>query len=68
MPSGAAKTLVDSNAAAAIACAEGRVEGCITTSRAAASHGLSVLWSAGPVPMVFTIHAPIGGAGAPEAA
>jgi hypothetical protein len=63
VPEAAAKTLVDSNAAAAIACAEGRVEGCITTLKAAEAHGLSVLWSAGPVPMVFTIHAPIGVAG-----
>ncbi|MEQ8965569.1 MAG: hypothetical protein RID91_07080 [Azospirillaceae bacterium] len=65
VPAGSAKTLVDSNAAAAIACAEGRVDGCITTGKAAAAHGLTVLWSAGPVPMVFTVHAPIA---APEAA
>lgn len=68
VPPGAVRTLVDSNAAAAIACAEGRVEGCITTAKAAAAHGLTILWSAGPVPMVFTIHAPIQAGAGPEAA
>ncbi|QKV96354.1 bacilysin biosynthesis protein BacA [Streptomyces sp. NA02950] len=45
-----------SNAQAAIDCAEGRVEGCITTVVAAKRHGLRVIRDFGPVPMVFTVH------------
>lgn len=48
--------LVLSNSQAAIDCAAGSTEGCITTSVAAERHGLRVLRDFGPVPMVFTIH------------
>jgi prephenate dehydratase len=48
--------LVLSNSQAAIDCAAGRTEGCITTIVAAERHGLRVLRDFGPVPMVFTIH------------
>jgi prephenate dehydratase len=52
------RRFVDSNARAAIECAEGRVDGCITTSVAAELWGLRVVRSSGPVPMAFTIHVP----------
>jgi hypothetical protein len=45
-----------SNSQAAIDCAAGKVEGCITTIVAAERHGLRVLRDFGPVPMVFTVH------------
>lgn len=45
-----------SNSQAAIDCAEGRVDGCITTIVAAERNGLRVIRDFGPVPMVFTIH------------
>ncbi|MEV6318888.1 bacilysin biosynthesis protein BacA [Streptomyces sp. NPDC051776] len=45
-----------SNSQAAIDCAEGVVEGCITTIVAAERHGLRILRDFGPVPMVFTVH------------
>ncbi|MFD9724029.1 bacilysin biosynthesis protein BacA [Streptomyces sp. NPDC059072] len=45
-----------SNSQAAIDCAEGRVEGCITTIVAAEKRGLRVLRDFGAVPMVFTVH------------
>jgi prephenate dehydratase len=56
VPAAAETRLVLSNSQAAIDCAAGRAEGCITTSVAAALHGLKVLRDFGPVPMVFTIH------------
>lgn len=59
VPDTARKVLVASNSAAALTCAEGQVEGCITTLKAVHAHGLEVLWSVGPVPMIFTIHVPI---------
>lgn len=57
---GAEARLVLSNSQAAIDCAAGRAEGCITTSVAAELHGLAVLRDFGPVPMVFTIHQVLG--------
>jgi hypothetical protein len=45
-----------SNSQAAIDCAAGRVEGCITTLVAAERNGLRVIRDFGRVPMVFTIH------------
>jgi hypothetical protein len=45
-----------SNSQAAIDCAAGRVEGCITTLVAAERNGLRIIRDFGPVPMVFTIH------------
>ncbi len=57
VPAGADATLVDSNARAAIECAAGRFEGCVTTSRAARDHGLTVVTDYGAVPMGFTVHA-----------
>jgi len=48
--------IVLSNSQAAIDCAAGITEGCITTIVAAQRHGLQVVRDFGPVPMVFTIH------------
>ncbi|WP_246258974.1 bacilysin biosynthesis protein BacA [Streptomyces typhae] len=56
VPATSTRRLVTSNAQAAIDCAEGRVEGCVTTVVAARAHGLRVLRSYGEVPMVFTVH------------
>lgn len=56
--------VVLSNSQAAIDCATGITEGCITTSVAAERHGLRVVRDFGPVPMVFTIHQ-VHGAAAP---
>jgi prephenate dehydratase len=52
------RVLVNSNAQAAIDCAEGRTDGCITTAKAAAAHKLQIITNHGAVPMVFTIHVP----------
>ncbi|MDC6379902.1 hypothetical protein BW687_006870 [Pseudomonas graminis] len=49
---------VDSNAAAALSCRDLEVEGCITTSAAAAQYGLMVLQNHGPIEMGFSIHCP----------
>ncbi|MCU0685829.1 MAG: hypothetical protein MUF34_26910 [Polyangiaceae bacterium] len=53
-----ARLLANSNAQAAIDCAAGRAEGCITTIVAAREKGLVVVEDYGPVPMGFSIHAP----------
>ncbi|RCG26205.1 hypothetical protein DQ384_29995 [Sphaerisporangium album] len=50
--------LVDSNAQAALDCAAGEVDACVTTSVAAEAAGLTVLKDFGPVPMGFSVHAP----------
>lgn len=50
--------LADSNSAAAIACAGGAADACVTTSVAAEQNNLVVLKDFGPVPMGFSIHAP----------
>ncbi|QPK44068.1 bacilysin biosynthesis protein BacA [Streptomyces gardneri] len=55
-PAGTEIREVLSNSQAAIDCAEGRVEGCITTIVAAENHGLRVVRDFGAVPMVFTVH------------
>ncbi|MCX2180712.1 bacilysin biosynthesis protein BacA [Streptomyces sp. SKN60] len=55
-PAGVEVLEVLSNSQAAIDCAEGRVDGCITTIVAAERHGLRVIRDFGPVPMVFTVH------------
>jgi prephenate dehydratase len=57
-------TLVLSNSQAARDCAGGTADGCITTSQAAADHGLVIRRNFGPVPMVYTLHQ----AGGPEPA
>ncbi|MEU6867658.1 bacilysin biosynthesis protein BacA [Streptomyces sp. NPDC046876] len=56
VPEGAEARLVLSNSQAAIDCAAGLTEGCVTTIVAAERHGLRILRDFGPVPMVFTIH------------
>lgn len=56
VPAGTEIREVLSNSRAAIECAEGRVEGCITTVVAARDHGLRVVRDFGAVPMVFTVH------------
>jgi hypothetical protein len=56
VPPGANRRLVLSNSQAAIDCAQGMSDGCITTSVAARERGLRVVRDFGPVPMVFTIH------------
>jgi prephenate dehydratase len=48
----------NSNAEAALLCAAGHTDGCITTIKAAKAAELHVLEDFGPVPMGFTIHAP----------
>jgi prephenate dehydratase len=53
---GCALTLVLSNSRAASDCASGTADGCITTSKAAADHGLAVRRNFGAVPMVYTLH------------
>jgi hypothetical protein len=63
VPSGATVVLATSNSQAAIECAEGRVEGCVTTIVAARERGLNVLEDFGPVPMIFTVHQVVGEAG-----
>lgn len=50
--------LVSSNVLAAIACADGSVDGCITTLPGAAQRGLVVVRDYGPLNMGFTIHIP----------
>ncbi|MEV6728050.1 MULTISPECIES: bacilysin biosynthesis protein BacA [unclassified Streptomyces] len=60
--------LVLSNSQAAIDCAAGLSEGCITTIVAAERHGMRVLRDFGPVPMVFTIHQVLAAAGRPDTA
>lgn len=50
--------LVTSNAEAALVCARGEVDACVTTSVAAAAAGLPIVKDFGPVPMGFSIHAP----------
>ncbi|MFD4373702.1 bacilysin biosynthesis protein BacA [Streptomyces sp. NPDC058486] len=60
VPAGTEIREVLSNSQAAIDCAEGRVEGCITTIVAAEKHGLRVVRDFGAVPMVFTVHQVLG--------
>lgn len=52
------RRFVDSNSQAARDCVAGITEGCITTIVAARDLELRVIEDFGPVPMVFTIHAP----------
>lgn len=56
VPPGTDRRLVLSNSQAAIDCAQGMSDGCITTSVAAQQRGLRIVRDFGPVPMVFTIH------------
>lgn len=56
VPPASERQLVTSNAQAAIDCADGKTEGCVTTVVAAKAHGLRVLRSFGEVPMVYTVH------------
>lgn len=51
--------LVTSNAEAALMCARGEVDACVTTSVAAEASGLPIVQDFGPVPMGFSIHAPV---------
>ena len=57
-PSCATRILTTSNAQAAVECAKGNAEGCITTLTAARAHGLVVLDDFGPVSMGFSVHVP----------
>lgn len=50
--------LVTSNSVAAAECADGIVDGCITTSAAASKFNLKIIEDFGPVPMGFSIHLP----------
>ncbi|WP_259299919.1 bacilysin biosynthesis protein BacA [Streptomyces aurantiacus] len=56
VPPASTRQLVTSNAQAAIDCADGRADACVTTVVAARAHGLRVVTSFGEVPMVFTVH------------
>jgi prephenate dehydratase len=49
--------LVNSNSEAAITCATGLTDTCITTLPAARQHGLDILIDFGAVPMGFSVHA-----------
>ncbi|KUF16416.1 prephenate dehydratase domain-containing protein [Streptomyces silvensis] len=49
---------VTSNAAAALECAAGGADACITTSVAAEANGLEIIEDFGPVRMGFSIHVP----------
>lgn len=51
--------LFNSNSEAALQCANGTVDACITTLKAAESHNLNILHDFGPVPMGFSIHSKI---------
>ncbi|MFE6843257.1 bacilysin biosynthesis protein BacA [Streptomyces sp. NPDC057686] len=68
VPPQAETRLVLSNSQAAIDCAAGLSEGCITTIVAAERHGMRVLRDFGPVPMVFTIHQVLAAADGPDTA
>lgn len=48
--------LVNSNSVAAKFCADGVVDACITTEKAATDYGLIILQDYGQIPMGFTIH------------
>ncbi|OLM34666.1 hypothetical protein Ae717Ps2_5562c [Pseudonocardia sp. Ae717_Ps2] len=56
VPRGVERRIVLSNSQAALDCAEGTTDACITTIVAAKRHGLQILEDFGPVPMIFTIH------------
>jgi hypothetical protein len=56
VPKNAETIFVNSNSQAALDCAAGLVDGCITTAAAATMHELKVVTDFGPVPMVFTLH------------
>lgn len=59
VPEGCEVKIVNSNAQAALDCASGNVDGCITTIRAARLSGLNIVTDFGVVPMGFTIHRPV---------
>jgi len=56
IPKGCEIRLVTSNVQAAIVCARGGTDGCITTAPAAQRYGLRVVRDHGPLNMGFTIH------------
>lgn len=60
VPPGIKRVPATSNAAAALACASGEVDACVTTGVAAAACGLEVVRNFGPVPMGFTVHEQLG--------
>jgi hypothetical protein len=53
----AEKILVNSNSAAALECARGAVDSCVTTLVAAQAHGLQVVKDYGSLQMGFSVHA-----------
>ena len=59
LPASVKRHYVTSNVVAAVECANGKAEGCITTLGAAQKHSLKILQKFGPVPMGFTIHGPL---------
>lgn len=59
VPEGMERVITTSNAQAAVDCATGKTDGCITTLAALKMHGLKVVEDFGPVPMVFTLHGQI---------
>lgn len=56
VPEGMTRVLTTSNSQAALDCASGKTDGCITTLSALEMHGLKIVEDFGPVPMVFTLH------------
>ena len=63
IPEGMERVITTSNSQAAVDCATGKTDGCITTLSALELHGLKIVEDFGPVPMVFTLHGqPLDGA------
>ena len=56
VPAGCTVRLAASNAQAALDCAAGAAEGCITTLPAMEANGLELVTDFGPVAMAFTVH------------
>lgn len=52
----AIRHIVSSNSQAAIDCANGEVDACITTIKACEDCGLSIIQDFGEVPMAFILH------------
>jgi hypothetical protein len=56
VPAGCTVRIVASNAQAALDCARGEADGCITTLPSMESNGLELVHDYGPVAMAFTVH------------
>ncbi|MFD1744675.1 hypothetical protein ACFSE1_04300 [Rhizobium helianthi] len=63
VPQGMERVITTSNSQAAVDCASGKTDGCITTMAALEMHGLKIVENFGPVPMVFTLHGQVAAEG-----